>query len=405
MRIGKFAESNNVSKDTIRHYMDLGLIIPEKKGGQYWFDERCQKSFQEILSLKDMGFSLNEIKTIFLFKLLGNLTDYQQNQYYRTLFTNKYEVIVKEINNLKAIENRLKEEIKDLSQNKHRKNFAIGIDVGILDMFRCLKCNEKLMISDGRINNNQILEGKLKCRCGEEYIIEDGILIINKFYSDSDIDFDNNYISSYINETDYNYLYNIYKGIEWTRNKIDFTDLKGKVILDLGSGAGFGLRNIFSELPDDCVYLAVDHDIKRHRFLKGMLEGADMRKNIIFICTDFLKIPIKDKLVDFIFDFSGTSNYSFEHSEFLLEVIDHHIKEGACLIGSYILFKNFGPNSLIEDKYRKNFILKNVKNKINELKYRTINEKTSDYMDKSGKYEDYFVKGEKVYSYVYYGKR
>lgn len=31
MKISKFAEVNNVSVDTIRHYMDLGLVIPEKK--------------------------------------------------------------------------------------------------------------------------------------------------------------------------------------------------------------------------------------------------------------------------------------------------------------------------------------------------------------------------------------
>lgn len=31
MKIGKFGEVNNLSIDTIRHYMDLSLIIPEKR--------------------------------------------------------------------------------------------------------------------------------------------------------------------------------------------------------------------------------------------------------------------------------------------------------------------------------------------------------------------------------------
>ena len=42
MKISKFAEVNNVSVDTIRHYMDLGLVIPEKRKSLF-FDEYCQR--------------------------------------------------------------------------------------------------------------------------------------------------------------------------------------------------------------------------------------------------------------------------------------------------------------------------------------------------------------------------
>ncbi len=31
MKIGKFGEKNNLSIDAIRHYMDLGLIIPKRR--------------------------------------------------------------------------------------------------------------------------------------------------------------------------------------------------------------------------------------------------------------------------------------------------------------------------------------------------------------------------------------
>lgn len=405
MKIGEFANRNKVSKDTIRHYMDLGLIIPEKHGGQYYFDDRCQESLEEILNLKGMGFTLNEIKTIFMFRLLGNLTHYQQDEYYRTLFINKYESILKEIDALTNIKNRLEEKIEDLLLHECKEKFTIGIDISVLNIFKCLKCNGQLVIVDGIVKDNQILDGKLKCNCEEEYFIKNGILIVNNCYNESQARFDPNYIAEYINVTDYNYLDNIYKGIEWVRKKIDFNDLRKKVILELGSGVGFSLRNIFNELPDDCVYIAVDHDITRHKFLKNMLERADTKKNVVFICTDFLQIPIKDKSVDILLDISGTSNYSFEHDEFLLELVDNYVKDDAYLIGAYILFKNFGVNSLIEDKYRKNFVLENIKYRIEHLKYKVIDERVSDYVENGGEYENYFVKGEKVYNYIFYGKR
>ncbi|QOR34229.1 MerR family transcriptional regulator [Clostridium sp. 'deep sea'] len=405
MKIGEFASKNKVSKDTIRYYMDLGLIIPEKQGGQYFFDDRCQNKLDEIFNLKNMAFTLNEIKTIFVFRLLGNLTPYQQNEYYKTLFVNKHEEILNRIENLTAIGGVLKNKIKDLSQYECDKKFTWGINVNMLNIFNCPKCNGQFVIQDGIIKDNEIINGKLKCRCGKEYIIENGILIANNCNNESQFNFDFNYITEYINVTDYNYLDNIYKGIDWVHKKIDFSDLKNKVLLELGSGFGFALRSNYNKLPNDCIYVAVDHDITRHKFLKNMLEMADIKKNVVFICADFLEMPIKHKSIDILLDFSGTSNYSFEHDEFLLALIDKYVKENAYIIGSYILFKNFNNNSLIAERFRNNFILNKVKQEIAELKYKVIDERVSNYVENGGKYEDYFVNGEKIYNYAFYGKR
>jgi len=405
MRIGKFANINQVSKDTIRHYIDLGLIIPEKQGGQYDFDDRCQKSFEEILSLKEMGFTLHEIKTIFLFKSLGTLTHYQQDEYYKALFISKYEGVLREIDDLTAVGNKLKGKIEALSQDGNIKKHSIGVDISVLKLFKCVKCHGELSIQNGVINNNQIIEGQLKCHCGAIYPVEKGILTIASHDHGPYTQFDQNYIRAYINLTDYHYLDNVYKSIAWVRKKINSNDFQKKVILELGSGVGFFLRNIYHELPDDSIYIAVDHHVARHTFLKTMLESTGLQRRIIFICSDFLEIPIKDQSVDILLDFSGTSNYSFDHSDFLLEATNQYIKENAYLIGSYILFKNFSANSLILDNYRKNFTLHHVQERLKALQYKTIDERISGYLEHGGTYESYFVKGEKVYNYLFYGKR
>ena len=54
MKISQFASKFKVSNDTIRYYIDLKLSIPEKKGGHYHFDKKCEKQMKEILNLKKL---------------------------------------------------------------------------------------------------------------------------------------------------------------------------------------------------------------------------------------------------------------------------------------------------------------------------------------------------------------
>ncbi|MGE6260525.1 MerR family transcriptional regulator [Heyndrickxia sporothermodurans] len=405
MRIGKFGETNNLSTDAIRHYMDLGLIVPEKRGGHYYFEERCQNDLELILEFKGMGFSLNEIKVIFLYKNFGKFTDYEKDTYYQSLFIDKYEKIEQEIKNLVEIKDKLKMKLDDLSAKSEGQSSIMGIDLKVLDMLKCLKCSKKPILLNGMINRNQIIEGNLTCNCGEEYFIESGILNVGKpFKAPIGIPLED-YILEYIHVTDPAYLDNLHKGGEWSKRKLVQLDLSDKVLLEIGSGVGFFLRNIYQELPEDCLYIAVDRNLERHRFLKSVLERTTIKRNILFICSDFLDIPIRDGSVDIVIDQSGTSNYSFEHEEFLLYELESLFKLESYLLATFIAFKNFSTKSEIEARFRDNFIAGKIKGNINSLKYIPLYERTSDYIDKGGRYENFFVQGEEIYSYSFFGKR
>ncbi|HHT7238850.1 MULTISPECIES: MerR family transcriptional regulator [Bacillus cereus group] len=405
MKISKFADINNVSVDTIRHYIDLGLIIPEKKGSHYFFDEYCQKDIELILEYKWLGFSLNEIKELFLYKNLGKSLDYEKDIFYQSLFKVKYEKIEQEIKTLEERKDKLKEALNNLSIATEISNSILGIDLKVLHLFKCFKCNGNLILEDGIINKNQIVEGKLICNCGEEYAITSGILTAGKLFEAYERTSLEESISDYIHETDTTFLENIQRGGEWAKKKLIQLDLNNKILLDLGSGLGFFLRNVYEELPEDCLYIAVDRDLNKLLLLKDVIERRNVKKNIVFICADFLNIPIQSYSADIVIDQSGTSNYSFEHEEFLLHELNSLFKPNCYLLSSFILFNKFSINSQIAPRLRENFTSATVKGEIQKLQFHSIDERTSKYLERGGKYENFFVKGEEIYTYSFFGKR
>ena len=62
--ITELAEEFGVTLRTIRHYEDVGLITPERRGSSRVFHIRDRIRLQLILRGKRLGFSLPEIRTI-----------------------------------------------------------------------------------------------------------------------------------------------------------------------------------------------------------------------------------------------------------------------------------------------------------------------------------------------------
>lgn len=65
-RIGDLAKLAKVTIRTIRYYESIGLIEPSRKstGGQRYYDDRTVVVLKRIIELKNLNFSLNEIKFI-----------------------------------------------------------------------------------------------------------------------------------------------------------------------------------------------------------------------------------------------------------------------------------------------------------------------------------------------------
>lgn len=417
MKIGQFATKHNTSIDTIRHYMSLGLLIPEKDNVQYDFDENCSHDFNEITELKKIGFTLNEIQRLILYRRIGKLTEYDQRITYTSFFEKKNDQIDLEINKLNEMKLNLTKALKDmkikLDRDKKIEPETIGVALNSLDLLACPICHEPFEITEGSIQKGILINAQLTCPCSYKLHIEDGIIYTpDQVTSDNEnvekTDFSRyseSHIDEYINTTHMDYLKKLHAGLTWSSRHISSESLKDSIALELGSGHGIFMRHLLDLFPESSTYIAVDHDPVKIIWLKNTIERSHPKCKIIFICSDFAGLPVKTESVDVLLDISGSSNYSFDHTEFLLEIIDPLLKRDARLHGYYILFENFVSRSNIPLHLRHGFKLEHIKNHLKALKYVCVDDYISEPVDKGGPLEDYFVDGERVRTYLYSGMK
>ncbi len=67
LRIGEFARVGSVSVATLRHYHDLGLLVPavvDPATGYRWYSAAQLPRLSRIVALKDLGFSLDQVELL-----------------------------------------------------------------------------------------------------------------------------------------------------------------------------------------------------------------------------------------------------------------------------------------------------------------------------------------------------
>ncbi|WP_270305422.1 MerR family transcriptional regulator, partial [Terrisporobacter petrolearius] len=118
---GEFAKICNVTKHTLYHYNDIGILKPDScdENGYRMYTYDQLNLFYFISVMKEMNMSLNEINLF-----LNNRTP----QKVKSLFENRIEELDKEINRIKELQNMLKSRIEKIDYAFSINNKEIKVE-------------------------------------------------------------------------------------------------------------------------------------------------------------------------------------------------------------------------------------------------------------------------------------
>lgn len=405
MKIGEFSRKHGVTIDTVRHYMELGLIIPEKNGAQYEFDNKCSNDIEEVKWLKEHKFSLSEIQKLFVIKRLTNLGEEADREYYRSFFTEKRDRLVKEKEIISHVIEDIEMKIGEADIKIRKIGRRLGVPFDFLSLMQCPKCQGSLKLNTARIEDNMVMEGEIACCCGFKATIEDGIIV-------QDVRFERfPYID--INETNRHYIENtapefinlMYRNISWITKRVDFGK-HGCVILEPGVGGGLLLRSINGQLDNSTLYVSVDHNLELLKYTKRYLEENTAFSGYVFICCDMLDIPMKDNRVDIICDFYGSSSYNARNPGFLIDLLGNKLKPGGIWAGGYFYFeRNSRSLKKIKQDFRDYFYKENIIRSFNKSCFRTLDLSELGTASRAGASEPFFAEGDSIYILGYCGQK
>lgn len=403
MRIGEFSKKTETSIDTIRHYITLGLLVPTKEGKYFKFDKRCFTDLDRIKEMKEMDFSLQEIKNILLLSRFSKLTLGQERQHYRSFFRNKTKELHEAQKKLELKIKKLEDKVAELDVQFQQDPIRLGVDLSFLSSLYCPTCQVPLKLDQADIQSNMIISGQMSCECGYNVSVENGIIMDRKNMKTSEEN-DETYFIKYVDETNQGFLDNIYAAMEWSHRVFEFGNQQ-QTVLELGVGNGILLSHIYNDLPDHVTYVAVDYDYTKLKYLKKVFERSGIKKNVIFICSDFEQMPLKHRSVDSVVDFFGMTNYSFRNETVLHHVVEPYYKKDCKLIGAYMLFDKLKQNDELSTEQYHLFKKEKIVKYLKDIHFEMKDEYLVGSSEQGEKNDLVFEVTNRVYIYGYLGER
>ena len=337
MKIGKISALCDISIDTIRYYIKLGLLLPKMQGNMLDFTQREIDDLEHIKKLKYFGFNLKEIQYIFSLKNLSNWIEPDTLNEYVYLLQKRQEEVEQIIQEKQEAVQLIRDEIDKVSSICQETNLKMGVPIMALQYLACPNCQTMLGIEQAKITNKYIYSGELSCICGYQAKIEDGIVITkNQYTGDSDKADLKRQLYRDLSDDFYNYFRTC---SDLILNQIGNISPSPKVVLEANINGYFFLYQHFKILPTDSLYIVVDKFPEMLAMYKALIELLNLDLNILFIADASTHYPLKHESVDLLVSFFGENEHLFYHQDAYIQDTQKIYAPDYHVLGAFMAYK------------------------------------------------------------------
>ncbi len=337
MKIGEFSRKFNVSVSTVRHYINLGLLIPEKDGFQYRFTDIDCRDMDIITSMKSAGFKLDELNKYLSLHRFYNKDDYVLYEKLLEFLSLKKRSLLDERDRIETFITLLDKRIKDVEDerdsasrrlmNKERAfdSTLPGVPLDAVGLLACPDCGRRLRVSDAEISDNSIVTGELKCSCGYSASVKNGIILTSEAV---DLDNDPQFLECYFGEENLitnedgivlmgmsehssAYLTNFYKGGMWMQKELEALDVKGKTVLFPDIACQYLYSHLGNDDVSDNIFIVTALTERTMRAMRRHIANARPDIKVTYVINQDGRLPIRKGAIDIVVDYMGSSNLGF----------------------------------------------------------------------------------------------
>lgn len=347
MKIGSFAGHFGVSRDTVRYYCKLGLLIPDDSGAQMDFKEREMRDMEQIMRLRSWNFSMNEIRKYMDIRRVSTMVEPETIQDILTMLEEKRNHLAEEAKNLTDICSDIDRQIGQILNRDEKPRAHTGVPLSALSLLVCPECGEPLELENAALSRKYIYRGRLCCRCGYHAEIEDGIVRTENVYAGGH-DSPDLRRGLYRDVSD-DFVGYMQRCTNYALKTLQKMDLHHKVILESHINGYFFLYNHLRSLSGDCTYIIVDKYPEMLKMYKRNIEHLGMEMNILYIADASMNWPLRHHAADVLISFMADNEHSLYFDMPYIRDIKRYLSPSAPVIGAALGY-HYGAKSLKELK-------------------------------------------------------